>query len=217
VVLVALLLGGVFLQARLIYPLIFLPASFEAERVAEVNLPARMIRVLRSEGDPRLTVKTPLDDSRADACDRENLDRHLFPGAAGHAYFLLVARAGEEEGALLDLGTEGLILTDAEGRTIPPVDLHAVLAGRSGGIPSYLHLALRNLVPEPGALLLDPGETRRVLLAYPREADLAAIRSARLGDRTFEPAEVRKDDLDRELAPDRPPPPVEDPLRPGAR
>jgi hypothetical protein len=134
-VVVVLLLGGVFLQARFLYPMLFYPPAFEAERVAEVNLPARMIRVLRSEGDPRLIVKTTLDDVRADASDRESLDRHLFPGAAPHSYLLLIARAGGEDSAVLDLDGGGPVLTDSAGRAHPPVDLHAAL-GRRGPEPT---------------------------------------------------------------------------------
>jgi hypothetical protein len=203
-ILVILLLGGVFLQARLLYPVIFLPRSYEAERIADVNLPTRMVSVLRSEGDPRLTVKTPLDDRRADASDREQLDRNLFPGEPPHAYLLLVASAGDEGSAVLDFGPDGLILEDGEGRTLEPVALHEVVRKRAAALPSSLHLSLRQLVPEPGPILIDPGETCRMLLAYPAEADLATIRSGRLGDRVFKPVEVRKDDLDHEIAGDSP-------------
>ncbi len=195
-----------FLQAILLYPMLFGPRSFVAERESDVNLPGRRIRVLVSRGDPLLILKTPFDDAAADRRDAEMLDRHLFPGGPRHRYYLLCVAPAAAGSPAEALRAAPLVVEDDSGRTFSPVDLAPAVAAAGDRLPAWLRASLGRTVPAPGAPA-PAGRTSAVLLAFPETAAVEVLRRARLGDRELLPAEFVKDVLDRALETAGPLPP----------
>jgi hypothetical protein len=189
-----------FLQAIVLYPwLTRVSRAPDGGPLTEVNLPQREVRVLESDGDPALILKTPLDLPGADRLGFQALDEHLFPGGGRHRYYLLHVLNDSREERSFDPASPVLVLEDDSGRTHAPVDLAGALESRIGALPAYLVPQLRIWIPRGGPVALPPGSRRTFLFAFAADAEFARIARARLGDEVLEPRTYRKDALDGEL------------------
>jgi len=190
----ALLTVFAFVQAVLLFPMLFPGGPSEAAFAPEQNLPDREVRILLGDG---LLLKTPLDSPEADAIDAADLDARLFPDGPRHRYFLLCLKAPEgEEAATIDLASEPLVLEGKGGEIWRPLDLALVLARRGGEMPAYLRLSVWSLLPTDGHVTVPAGGWSRLLFALPGEVDPARVERARIGDRVLTPVTMTKDELD---------------------
>ena len=183
-----------FVQAVLLFPLIFGPAEREAPTVGDVNLPERSVRIFRTAGEPELILKERLDLPEADRLGSSELDRLLFPGGERHVYLTLLVGAGPPADS--EEFSPELVL-DGGGR-VEPIDLAAAVRAAEGRIPAYLDLFLRSLLPGAGERHSVAPTWTAAIFAYPEDAAERAV-GAVVGERELRPEEIVKDELDVQI------------------